>query len=120
MAGQPQRRAAEAVGQALQFGVAGLTARQLGSKPGTSHRAAVSRLPPLPDDVALGQEGRRVLLCLACDEGEDSRVRVIAARELVALGVAAEERERLAKSEEVAAVMAMSDAELEAIVARGQ
>jgi hypothetical protein len=61
-----------------------------------------------------------VLLCLACDEGEDSRVRVIAARELVALGVAAEERERLAKSEEVAAVMAMSDAELEAIVARGQ
>jgi hypothetical protein len=120
MPGQKQKRAVQAVVRAVGFGVAGRTARQLGAKSGTNHRHALSKLGPLPGDIELGQEGRRVLLCLALDEHEDSRVRVVAARELVALGVAEEDRRRLAQSNGLDALMATSDEELEKLANCGQ
>jgi tRNA threonylcarbamoyladenosine modification (KEOPS) complex Pcc1 subunit len=70
----------------------------------------------LPPDLDLGKIGRAVLLELATDEREDSRVRVVAARELLVLGVAAEERERLRAIEQSSAITQMTDAELEALV----
>lgn len=72
----------------------------------------------LPPDLDLGKIGRAVLLELASDEREDSRVRVVAARELLVLGVAAEERERLRAIEQSSAITQMTDAELEALAGK--
>jgi hypothetical protein len=80
--------------------------------PGRARSLARSHLK-LPTDTQLGEIGRQVLLQLALDEAEDSRVRVVAARELVVLGVAEEERRRLAGSAQLGELMSMSDAELE-------
>jgi len=80
--------------------------------PGRARSLARSHLK-LPTDTQLGEIGRKVLLQLALNEDEDSRVRVVAARELVVLGVAEEDRRRLAGSVRLGELLGMSDAELE-------
>jgi hypothetical protein len=71
----------------------------------------------VPSDRELGIRGRSVLLKLALDDENDPRVRLCAAVELVKLGLAEEERERIRDAAETGQLAGMSDAELEALAA---
>lgn len=71
----------------------------------------------VPSDRELGRAGRAVLLELALGAENDPRVRLCAAVELVKLGIAAEDRERIREAAETGQLAGISDAELETLVA---